>query len=203
MKKYYLINLTAAVILLMTIAANATIHTVTVANFSFSPSSMTVAVGDTVEWVWSNGSHTTTDTAIPNGAATWDAMINSSSTTFSYKVTVAGNYGYHCSFHSTLGMVAGFTAVSTAGISEVTTLPFFDWNIRNNLVTVKLNLTCSSPVKIKLFGILGNNPVTLSAIENVEGQYSETFSLNDFAKGVYLLQLLADDKIITRKLIVQ
>jgi plastocyanin len=45
--------------------ANATTHVVTVQNFSFAPSSFTALVGDTVEWEWVGGSHTTTSLTIP------------------------------------------------------------------------------------------------------------------------------------------
>ncbi|MCX6282934.1 MAG: plastocyanin/azurin family copper-binding protein, partial [Bacteroidetes bacterium] len=90
--------------------SNATIHQVMVGNFSFNPSSLNVMVGDTVKWVWSSGSHTTTSSSIPGGASSWDHPINSSNTTFSYKVTVAGAYNYVCTPHAAMGMVASFVA---------------------------------------------------------------------------------------------
>ncbi len=90
--------------------ANATIYQVMVGNFFFNPSSLNVAVGDTVKWVWSSGSHTTTSSSVPGGASSWDHPINSSNTTFSYQVTVAGTYNYVCTPHAAMGMIASFTA---------------------------------------------------------------------------------------------
>src|SRR3954454_16888757 len=50
-----------AVLLFFSATTNATIHTVTIANFAFNPSNISnVIVGDTVKWVWGDGSHTTT-----------------------------------------------------------------------------------------------------------------------------------------------
>jgi len=69
-------------------------------------------VGDTVKWVWISGSHTTTSTSVPTDAASWDSPINSSNTSFSYKVTVAGAYDYKCTPHAAMGMVGSFTANS-------------------------------------------------------------------------------------------
>jgi len=91
--------------------AYATKHIVTVANFSFTPSSLNVTVGDTVRWVWSSGSHTTTSNPgeIPTGAAAWDHPITSSNQTFEYKVTVAGSYNYVCTPHAP-NMAGTFTA---------------------------------------------------------------------------------------------
>ena len=86
-------------------------HVVTVGNFFFNPVNVNVNVGDTIRWVWSAGSHTTTSTpgAIPAGAAPWDELINSSNTSYEYKVTVAGSYAYVCTPHAP-GMAGTFTA---------------------------------------------------------------------------------------------
>ncbi len=88
----------------------ATTHQVQVSNYTFTPSSLNVTVGDTVKWNWVSGSHTTTSSGIPAGASAWDQPINSSHTTYSYKVTVAGNYSYVCTPHAAMGMTASFIA---------------------------------------------------------------------------------------------
>ena len=94
-----------------TIQTYAVKHVVLVGNYYFNPSSLSVTVGDTVRWVWSAGSHTTTSGVIPGGAATWDAPITSSNTSYEYPVTVAGTYNYVCTPHAAMGMVGTFTAV--------------------------------------------------------------------------------------------
>jgi plastocyanin len=85
--------------------ADATTFVVTVSNFQFSPSTVNAAVGDTVEWVWNpnNGGvpHTTTSLAIPGSAASWSSNINSTTQSFSYRITVAGTYNYWCAIHTT------------------------------------------------------------------------------------------------------
>ncbi len=102
--------------------ATATIQTVTVANFSFSPASFTIALGDTVQWVWSNGSHTTTSGTIPSGAATWNSSMTSSTTTFTYIPTVSGTYNYVCTPHAPnmagTFVVSGCTPPSTPAITS-------------------------------------------------------------------------------------
>ena len=81
--------------------ANATIHQVSVLNFQFSPRTLpNVLVGDTIDWIWQNGAHTTTSTTIPGGAAAWDEPMNSTSTTYRYIVAVAGTYNYVCTPHA-------------------------------------------------------------------------------------------------------
>lgn len=84
--------------------AKATVVTVLVSDFTFTPKNATAHVGDTIRWVWSNGDHTTTSGGIPAGAAAWNSAISSTSTVFDYKLTVAGTYNYVCTPHASLGM---------------------------------------------------------------------------------------------------
>jgi plastocyanin len=93
--------------------AQATLHSVTVMNYEFTPNSFSAEVGDTVQWTWVNGGHTTTSTSVPTGAATWSHPMNSSSTSFEYVITVPGTYNYWCAIHTTM-MEASFTVTTTA-----------------------------------------------------------------------------------------
>jgi plastocyanin len=101
----------AGFILLSSFDVHAVKWIVNVQNFSFSPSNLpNVAVGDTIRWVWVSGTHTTTSSTIPGGAASWDEPITSSNQDYEYPVTVAGTYNYVCTPHAGMGMVASFTA---------------------------------------------------------------------------------------------
>jgi len=75
-----------------------------VGDFQFTPKTVNARVGDTISWSWQNGTHTTTSTSVPAGATSWDSPMNSSSTRFRTRVTVAGTYRYQCSFHFAMGM---------------------------------------------------------------------------------------------------
>src|SRR4030095_16160019 len=95
--------LTSLIVLAVTFSSNATKHIVTVQNFSFTPSSITINLGDTMEWQWVNGTHTTT-----SDDGKWDSPINSATTVFDYVPPAAGVYNYHCDIHP-LNMTASFT----------------------------------------------------------------------------------------------
>lgn len=96
----------------------ATIKKVNVQNFSFSPSSFSMNLGDTVEWVLVFGEHTTTSTTIPAGAAVWNNPINAANQSFKYVPTVAGTYNYRCNIHPT--MLASFTVVCSTPSATIT-----------------------------------------------------------------------------------
>jgi len=104
--------------LVVSLPAMATKHTIKVQNYTFLPSALSgVNVGDTIHWLWVSGTHTTTSTTIPSGAATWDHPMTSSSQTYDYKVLVSGVYNYQCTPHAAMGMVASFTVSSAATLS--------------------------------------------------------------------------------------
>lgn len=86
-------------------------HVVNVQNYSFVPANLNVYVGDTIRWVWVNGSHTTTSTTIPLGAPSWDEPITSGNPVYEYRVTMAGVYNYLCTPHSS-SQIGSFTATT-------------------------------------------------------------------------------------------
>src|SRR5436190_9932486 len=72
---------------------------VDVLNVSFSPKNFTANIGDTIHFVWISGTHTTTSTSVPAGAASWDQPSDNAHTSFLYPVTTAGTYNFQCTFH--------------------------------------------------------------------------------------------------------
>ena len=103
-------------VILQALSLRAAVHTVQVADFSFTPANVNAVCGDTVLWIWVGGTHTTTSTTIPACAASWDAPINSSVGMFMYVIPCAGNYSYVCTVHP--GMTGTITATCVTGIDE-------------------------------------------------------------------------------------
>jgi plastocyanin len=74
------------------------VATVTLRNIAYSPASISVKVGDTVEWVWADG-------AVPHnidGASDlgpFDSGSVKTSGTWSFRFTKAGTFTYHCDVH--------------------------------------------------------------------------------------------------------
>ncbi len=117
--------LLCAVLLLLLLSlqsANATIHIVTVGNFSFSPPSVTVDPGDTVRWVLSIGLHTTTsDLSSPKS---WDSGVLGAGG-FNLQFVLAdgpGPFPYHCAVHSF--SMFGTISMNVPPPSQPTYFPF-------------------------------------------------------------------------------
>ena len=89
---------------------------VTIQDFTFSPSTLTIKAGTTVRWT-NNGpsAHTTT-----SDAGAWNSGTlsppggggGSAGGTFDFTFMQSGNYAYHCSIHPP-SMYPGFTGMVT------------------------------------------------------------------------------------------
>lgn len=176
----------------------ATKHVVTVQNFMFSPANFTATVGDTVEWDWVNGGHTTTSTGVPVGAATWTHPMNSTSTTFQYIITNAGTYNYWCAIHTTL-MEASFTVTTTAVpyVESFVTLASVYPNPASSKIDFHLN-TCAPNNILTIIDIQGKAILrkTLTDLDNI-------IDVSDWRKGIYFYQLKAGSEYMKGKLEVQ
>lgn len=103
--------------------ANGTTVTVTVGpggTFTFSPSSVTIQRGDTVEWDWEDDHHTTTSgtPGSPNGL--WDSGLLNDGASFSHTFNTAGSFPYFCTPH---GACCGMTGTVTVTNSNSTPTP--------------------------------------------------------------------------------
>lgn len=104
-------------------------NTIYIFNFNFGslPSTHidpTINLGDTVTWVWTNGTHSTT--AAPGQLESWDSGIQTfgTATNFSHTFTNLGTYNYYCRVHGTSTGCRGVGAMSghvTVVLGDLTT----------------------------------------------------------------------------------
>ncbi|MFO0753949.1 MAG: S-layer homology domain-containing protein [Thermodesulfovibrionales bacterium] len=116
--------------LLMSAVSRAATVDVSMQDFSFSPQSITVSVGDTVRWTNNQGTHTATSGTNCSPDGTWDSGILAQSQSFSRTFTEAGTFPYFCSLHCGSGMTgtvvvnaappaSALLTVAKAGVGEV------------------------------------------------------------------------------------
>jgi plastocyanin len=92
-----------------------------VIDFAFVPRDTTIPVGETVKWVWEDGSHTTTNGTgadDPDAGLLWDELISGSNPTFSYQFTEEGFFPYFCRPHEFFDMKGTITVETAAGIGD-------------------------------------------------------------------------------------
>ena len=121
MKHSKLLSHVAAIAMALTAVTSslfAASHTVTMNDFSFSPSSLNIGVGDSVTWTNAGGTHTSTSGSPPGTAdGLWTSGTVSSPGTFT--LTFANfapkTYPYYCTFHfgAPFNMTGSVTVTNT------------------------------------------------------------------------------------------
>jgi plastocyanin len=79
-------------------------HVIEAGGTEFSPSDLSIMLGDTVTFRWKDGIHTTTSDAT-GGPDAWDHPLTSESPEFKLVLTTPGTHTYYCQIHRALGMV--------------------------------------------------------------------------------------------------
>jgi len=156
-----------------------TTHTVTVQNGSFSPSSLTIDVGDIVKWDNVQGTHWVDGkkTSFPNNPVGFDNE-SQSGTGWSYSETfnTAGSYSYKCGIHSsmtgTITVDAGNPVLDIEN-EESTVVGFYPNPAQDKVSITGLNMI----QKVEAYNLSGQK----IAIE----LNNNTVSLKGFASGVY------------------
>lgn len=108
-------------LLLIPALAGAVTHTVNQVGLTFDPSEITIEVGDTVEWIWNNGSHTVTsgtDLSDPEVGMLFDSPLNSSNTSVSFTFTEVGSQDYFCRPHLNFGMTGTVTVTAVSAVGD-------------------------------------------------------------------------------------
>lgn len=174
-------------------------HIITQVNMSFSPQALTgVLAGDTIEWVWTSGFHTTTSGNIPNGATAWDAVLSSSSPTYTYLPLKEGTYNYVCTPHASFGMTGSFTVSGSVGIPETGSL-ISDISISPNPVRdvcrISFSSEINSAVQLKVFNLTGQE-VMNEFVDPNRGNHEILVDFSSLKPGCYLIQAINEGKIL-------
>lgn len=193
MKKNLLL---VAAICFLALRSLATVHVITAAdNNTFTPSSLSFQLGDTVQWVLASGTvmnHTTTSNTtapgIPAGAAPWNGPLNAPSGSFMYKPTVVGTYNYHCTFHVSLGMTGSFTVTPPTAVAPVAMSNGI--SVYPNPASSELNLQFpgSAPTSVVMVNVLG------SVVFNTQFDANETLlNMRNIPNGMYYMNITHGD----------
>jgi len=187
------------------LSASATTHTITQQSLTFSPSQLTVEVGDVILFQWTSGNHTTTSATVPPGAATWDELLTASMPTYEYTVTVEGIYGYVCTPHALAGMVGGFMAVlpSSARTQVPANLSMTAGTSANGQLFVTLENATTDMATVTLVDITGRNAMTLHHGAISDATYTIRQDIAMIQRGIYFVRFDEGARVVTRKVLIQ
>jgi len=117
MKRTLISMVTAAFLLcgMLAVKLQAATHTVEVGDFFFRPSTVSINVGDTVNWSVIEGFHDTTSGNPPTGA-TWESDLLLAGESFQFTFDTAGSYPYVCAFHFGIVLMPGLVSVASGPV---------------------------------------------------------------------------------------
>lgn len=169
---------------------------VSVANFSFTPANIVVAVGDTVEWTNISGSHNVngTQATFSSNPASFGNSLGIG-WVYSFVFTVAGTYNYQCDPHIP-NMVGTVTVQLQTGVGEsvnTNKIGFYP-----NPTTKELTFTEYKEVKnITIYSVTGEIVLDSKLKEN-------KLDVSTLSSGTYFVNIVVSEgEEITKKLIIQ
>lgn len=199
--------------LLITLAANlsfATTHTITNSGFTFTPTDLTINVGDTVNFVL-DSIHQPREVS----QATWNANGTTSNGGFNLPlgggtvvITQPGVHYYVCVPHASGGMKGTITANTLTGIeSGLSTIPA-NFNLMQNYpnpfnpgTVIRYSLPRESNVSIKVHDITGKKVADLLETKQGAGMHELKFDAAGLSTGIYFYTIKAGTFTQTRKMI--
>jgi plastocyanin len=146
-------------------SAQAAEHVINQKGIAFSPSSVTVAPGDTIRWVYTGGFHTVTSGANCTPDGKFDGILSLKSAQFVWKVppSAAGTtIAYYCSPHCIFGMT---------GTINVTTPPVEHVITQSGLTFTPSSVTVNPGDTVRWVYTAGFHTVTSGAVCTADGQF--------------------------------
>ena len=185
-----------------TIVFSQTTYDITVQNFSFSPASLTINVGDIVRWSNISGTHN----VLANDASFTSGTPLPAPWVYSHTFTVAGNNPYYCEPHLSMGMTGTIIVQNLVGVGEEEFLAD-QFELKQNYpnpfnpsTKIKFVVPYSAFVSLKVYGVIGNEVATLVNELKSAGNYDVEFSADNLPSGIYIYQLVTGGFIQSKKM---
>ena len=185
-------------------------HTITNVGTTFSPNTLTIEVGENVEFSLA-GEHN----AVEVTKATWDANGNTrKSGGFSVPFgggevvfNTAGTYYYVCEPHASVGMKGRIIVVAATAVpsvpENVSAFEVFP-NPASSFVTISYTLHKSTFVNIRLINTVGVEIADIIKESQAPGRYESIFYLNDdLIPGIYYININSDNQSYIEKVLLK
>lgn len=181
--------------------------TVTNSGTTFSPSAITINVGDEVVFDLGSGHN-----VVEVSKTTWDAMGNTllsggfslpfGGGTLTPDKLTAGIHYYVCAPHAEFGMRGTITVLDPTGIAETKLKDGISLYPNPSKGNFQLKLDNSSAKKLDL-GIYTVKGEKVYSQPDIQQQNSINIEISDLPKGVYIVRLYGSNESYFRKIVVQ
>ena len=187
-----------------------TVHDVTVSNFSFTPSQLTINAGDVVRWTNIGGLHNVVadDNSFSSGA------VSSSAWVYEHTFNSTGSNPYYCAQHGGPGGsgMSGIVTVENATDVNDNSISVYKFELEQNYpnpfnpnTTISYQLPVSNKVTLIVYNIVGDEVATLVNEEKSAGSYRVNFDASSYSgglsSGIYFYKLQAGPYAETKEMI--
>jgi len=179
-----------------------TIHTIQANASTFSEPTLTIEVGDTVEWVNSGGiAHNVNGStnSYPANPVGFGHLAIETSFTYSFTFNTPGTYGYHCDVHGSPGFgMIGTITVNVATSVEDELPPLFELtdafpNPFRESTSVTLSTTQDELVRVTVYDASGREVEVLHDGTVVAGRPLRLeWKPADVAGGLYMVRFVGE-----------
>ncbi|HEY2714486.1 MAG TPA: plastocyanin/azurin family copper-binding protein [Chthoniobacterales bacterium] len=128
----------------------------------FSPAMVSIKAGDTVQWVWNAGPHSTTSGTPGKPSGLWDSGVKSVGSTYTHQFTTVGTFSYYCSVHGLCcGMTGSVTVTAATPTPTPTPTPNPTVPARPLNISTRIQVETGDQVLIGGFIVTGTSPKRL------------------------------------------
>lgn len=203
----YLSSLVLLVLIFYFELSAQTTHNVAISGFTFSPSQLTINVGDIVRWTNDGGLHNVVadDNSFTSGDPSTSTWV------YEHTFNSPGSNPYHCAIHGGTGgtgMSGVITVQSASGITDNKSVveEFKLFQNYPNPFNPTTNISWQAPIGgrqiLKVYDILGNEVAKLIDEFRAAGEYNLNFDASALTSGVYFYRLQVGQYISTRKMLI-
>ena len=178
---------------------------VNVADFTFSPSTVTINAGESVTWHWVNGIHTIHSDSSPQAWA--EATSSAASPTFAHTFTTPGTYPYHCTIHGSVMSGSITVLAGPSGMKENNSknrlLDVYP-NPANAVLKIAITNPSSDNYELRITNAIGKLVKTLSKEELKQRMGTGlTLEVAELPAGLYFVTLWNKEGIVeTRRQVI-
>jgi len=180
---------------------------VTASSGAFTPTDVTIDVGDTVRWTSTSGTHNVNGTTMtfPSNPESFGNAL-STGWVYEYVFSTAGNYDYRCDAHFTSGMTGTVTVVPVSGINEdleeVNTVVSNIYPVpSSDFVVIELTqelLLANTKLTAVVYDLMGKVIVRSVSIKDAK----ITLNTEGWTNSVYVFHLMSDSRVIATEQII-
>lgn len=201
MKKFLLVSCVIFLGILTQLPASMKVE-VEIEDFAFVPQTVTIQVGDTVEWKNRDAvGHTSTSGTPGMPVGIWDSGLLGEDDRFSFVFTQDGTYPYYCRPHTWMrGTVIVEPPDTTDSIPAIDERPEFQYfNLKVGHSNIHFSLPSASQAEIAVYDLAGNRIGLLASGSYNSGEHEVARPLLN--PGVYFVRLVSRYGTLTRKLV--